>query len=188
MKDVHIKLQGISHVNVCIDLPGEIWKPLDIENYFISNKGRVKHNYGSFAHLLSTFIKNNGYVCVSIKHKGIKKNYYIHRLVAKAFLQNENNLKEVNHKNGNKQDNNVTNLEWVSRQDNITHYFCDAIYKLDKQNNILERYPNARQAAIAINRPTLYSSICCCINNYPRYKTAGGYKWIKVSEYNERYL
>lgn len=184
-----IKIQGIARVNICNDLPNEVWKELHIKDYFVSDKGRVKHKYGSFSHLLSTFVKGNGYVCVTIKHNGEKHNYYIHRLVAKSFIDNPNNLPEVNHKDRNKQNNNVDNLEWTSKINNVQHYFCDEIYQLDrKDNSIINKFINARQAAIAIGRPSLYSSIICCINHYPRYKSAGGYKWIKVSEYNENYL
>lgn len=53
---------------------------------------------------------------------GRKKNFYIHRLVATAFLDNTLNKQEVNHKNFNKADNSVDNLEWISGEDNIKHY------------------------------------------------------------------
>lgn len=55
--------------------------------------------------------------------KGNKIYQYIHRLVAKSFLLNTNNLQEVNHKDGNSLNNHISNLEWVNKRENMTHFY-----------------------------------------------------------------
>lgn len=67
-----------------------------------------------------TFI-SSGYISVILKRKGYVKNLLVHRLVAIAFLPNTNDLEQVNHIDGNKMNNTVTNLEWITRIDNIRH-------------------------------------------------------------------
>src|SRR5699024_674166 len=70
-----------------------------------------------------------GYVYVSLSYKNIKTREYIHRLVAKEFLPNKWNKREVNHKNGIKNDNNVSNLEWVSDSENKEHAYLTGLTK-----------------------------------------------------------
>ena len=114
----------------------EIWK--DIKGYEgeyqVSNKGNVRSldrickridRYGNETEykykgkILSKNDNGNGYLTVKIKRNG--KRFYVHRLVAEAFLENKENLKEVNHKDNNRSNNVIDNLEWVSRQQNIEH-------------------------------------------------------------------
>lgn len=64
---------------------------------------------------------DKGYLTVSLCKKGVRQNYYIHRLVAISFIPNPDHLPEVNHKNGNKKDNRVTELEWATTSANIQH-------------------------------------------------------------------
>lgn len=99
----------------------EIWK--DIEGYEglyqVSNMGRVK----SFLQRSSGKIRllklhNRGYNSVSLKKAGKPKWFFVHRLVATAFIPNPEHKREVNHINGNKTDNRVCNLEWVSSSEN----------------------------------------------------------------------
>ncbi|MBO5143004.1 MAG: HNH endonuclease [Clostridia bacterium] len=93
----------------------EIWKPIEgYENHFVSNYGNIK----SKKNKLNPSITNNGYLRVTIRKNG-KNNYKnVHRLVAKAFIPNPNNYPCVNHIDGNKQNNNVENLEWCSYSHN----------------------------------------------------------------------
>lgn len=64
---------------------------------------------------------SNGYKFVCLRKDGLNRNHSIHRLVAEAFIPNPLNLSDVNHKDGNKQNNCVENLEWCSRSENLAH-------------------------------------------------------------------
>lgn len=62
-----------------------------------------------------------GYLGITLCKNGICKSYKIHRLVAETFISNDNNLPQVNHKDGNKLNNNVENLEWCTSSQNLKH-------------------------------------------------------------------
>ena len=101
----------------------EIWK--DIKGYEglyqVSNKGRVKSlNYRRTGKegILKGKPDKDGYLRVGLCKNKKQKPFYIHRLVAKAFLPNPNNLPEVNHIDENKENNHVENLEWCDRKYN----------------------------------------------------------------------
>lgn len=111
----------------------EIWKRIEeYPNYEVSNLGRVRTTkYYSNAQkkyydrILVLKQKTNrcGYNHVGLSNENGRKNKVIHRLVAKAFIPNPNNFLEVNHKDGNKQNNKVNNLEWCTRSYNVTHAY-----------------------------------------------------------------
>lgn len=63
----------------------------------------------------------NGYLSVSLRKDGKQKRFYVHRLVAEAFIENPMNLREVNHIDENKSNNNVSNLEWCSHSYNMLY-------------------------------------------------------------------
>ena len=98
----------------------EIWKPIkDYEGlYMVSNWGRVKSIKFGKEIILKQWTSSNGYSQVNLCKNGKVKNYKVHRLVAEAFLDNTDNLPEVNHKDEDKQNNNVENLEWCSAKYN----------------------------------------------------------------------
>ncbi len=117
---------------------GELWKDVEgYENYQISTLGRVRRK----AKMFKVGIKNvskifkkemilkpikltKGYLgAVLYDDKSIGKTYKIHRLVAKAFIPNPNNLPQVNHKDGNKENNCINNLEWCSNKENMEHSY-----------------------------------------------------------------
>ena len=97
----------------------EIWKEIENTNgmYFVSNLGNVKKQNKS----IKKTERKDGYVKVRINHGDCVKNYFVHRLVALAFIPNENNLPQVNHIDGNKSNNTVANLEWCSEKENQKH-------------------------------------------------------------------
>lgn len=80
------------------------------------------------AKLISKFINKKGYVKVSINKDNVINTFQIHRLVAEAFVPNPFNKPQVNHIDGNKQNNNYTNLEWVTNQENQIHAIKNKLY------------------------------------------------------------
>lgn len=114
----------------------EIWK--DIKNYEglyqISNTGKVKRlskiilGKNGTKQLIKEKIMNgsitfNGYVRVGLSKNGKVTKIRIHRLVAETFIPNPNNLKQINHIDGDKTNNNINNLEWVTPSENIKHAY-----------------------------------------------------------------
>lgn len=99
-----------------------MFHPLIIDNkitqYLISSEGEIK-NIKTNKILKGTI--RNGYQMVKLTIEGKKKDYLIHRLVAITFLKNPFNLPQVNHKDKNKLNNSISNLEWISIQDNMIH-------------------------------------------------------------------
>jgi len=89
--------------------------------YDISKDGKVK-NTNTNMHLKKQ-INNSGYYRVELSNKGHSKKFFVHRLVALSFIPNAENLPQVNHKDGNKLNNNVDNLEWITASNNKKHAF-----------------------------------------------------------------
>lgn len=124
----------------------EAWK--DIQGYEgkyqVSNLGRIKSldRYVPFGQNASRLRKlegkvlklqphQQGYSVVSLSKDSKISQYLVHRLVAEAFIPNPENKEMVNHKDGNKQNNNVTNLEWATRQENEDHAFRTGLKKFN---------------------------------------------------------
>jgi hypothetical protein len=129
----------------------EIWKILDENNlYQISNLGRIKsfafnskYRYRTYPRISDGYIDYYGYKYFNIKIDKKYKILKLHRLVAKYFLDNLNSYKEINHKDGNKLNNNVLNLEWCSRSHNIKHAFRSGLKNAKgskNANNILKEF------------------------------------------------
>lgn len=134
----------------------EIWK--DIKGYDglyqVSNFGNVRskdrqvvnHKSGSTriceGMLMTAWDSGNGYLVVRLNRQGKKKNHYIHRLVAAAFLENPDNKKCVNHIDFDRHNNNVSNLEWCTHKENVNHSILNMRHPKEncKQSNTKEKY------------------------------------------------
>lgn len=108
----------------------EIWKVCNENNkYEVSNFGNVRNI--KTQNIIKQFDNGHGYLTVGLWSIDniFKKRFYVHRLVASAFIRNLENKLEVNHKDGNKYNNNAYNLEWVTRSENLKHKFRVLGYK-----------------------------------------------------------
>lgn len=120
-------------------LKSEVWR--DISGYEtlyqISNYGRVKSLGNSLARhekILKQQLQRDGYTRVWLYKKGLKKKRFpVHRLVAKAFIPNPLEKEQVNHQNGDKQDNRLGNLNWMTHKENIAHAYETGLVK--RNNN-----------------------------------------------------
>lgn len=119
----------------------EIWRSVvgADKGYEISNKGRIRSwkDPTSFERNIwldepRILIPQNhrlGYIYVNLQVNGRSKKFYIHRMVAEAFIPNPDNLPEVNHDNGNKEDCSVENLYWATRAENMEHARRTGLWK-----------------------------------------------------------
>lgn len=178
----------------------EVWRSVVgyMDLYEVSNLGRVRSldriQYNPVAathqtlhpgHIMRGRVSNNGYRTVGLRDiNGKRKTYSVHRLVAQAFIQNPDNLPFVNHKNYNKLDNRVENLEWCTEYDNVHYGRADEIRQLNQpkrkavrqytlNGEIVADYPTLVAAAKAAN--TTRQLVRECASG--RLQTAGGYKW-----------
>ena len=101
----------------------EIWKDIEGWNgkYQVSAWGRVRN--AETGNILTPYVNEKGYLKVGLSCGNRKtKKYRVNRLVAQAFVPNPYNLPQVNHKDGNKQNNSYTNLEWTTNSINQKHH------------------------------------------------------------------
>jgi len=155
-----------------------------IEGYYITKTGQIwSVKYKKY---LVPF--NNGYYQAGITDKITKNHYTVkpHILVAKAFLTNERKCSDVNHKNGNKLDNRLENLEYVTSKENYKHVldnnlrkaYKKSIIQFDKAGNKIAEYSSITEAAIAVNGKI--SPICAVCKGKNR--TAFGFRWAYKEE------
>ena len=109
----------------CKDLPNEIWRDvIGYESiYQVSNLGRIKSFHRRHVKLLNLETDLNGYTRCGLYKDGKTKHVFVHVLVAQAFIPNPEGKKQVNHISGDKADNRVENLEWLTPSENIVHAF-----------------------------------------------------------------
>ena len=169
----------------------EIWKPINnyIGLYEVSNTGKIKSlaRRGNWkTHIMSPRKSKDNYRRITLCKHSQTKTYLIHRLVADAFIPNPNNLPCINHIDGNKTNNNVNNLEWCTKSENMLHAFRTGLIKPEKPwhrkpvlqytlDGIFVKRYNSILEANNTNPDIHGTSIIKCLKG--TYKTAGGYLW-----------
>lgn len=176
----------------------EIWKQIDgYANYMISNFGNVisianvsiKRNSkikGIVFKKLKITVDSSGYTRVSLYKNGTPKSYKVHRLVAEAFIPNRKNLPQINHKDENKQNNKVSNLEWCNssynnnygtRNDKVRKKVSMEIACYDLKGNFIKKYKSMQETKKDGFSP---SKVCqVCKQSYGR-KTHKGFIFKKI--------
>jgi len=109
-------IQGFKGVYKISD-SGEVWS---CDRMCTDSLGRKRYRKGQ---KLNPDVAPNGYYRVTLANKGKKKQKYLHRLLAEYFIPNPLNLPQVNHKDGNKLNCDLNNLEWVTAQENVIHAY-----------------------------------------------------------------
>ena len=140
----------------------EKFKPLKgfEKQYEVSSFGRIKSLERPWVKqdfFLTPSITQNGYAVVSLWDNGrFKPMNYIHRLVAEHFMSNEDNKPCINHKDGNKQNNHLYNLEWCTYSDNMKHAYCIGLRKLkltiDQISEIRMRYASGEESFYTLSK------------------------------------
>ena len=152
----------------------ERWAPIEQYDgdYHISSFGRVR----GIRKILTPHIGKRGYCSVQLKKHGRPKTVYVHRLVAMAFIENSEYKPEVNHKDGNRKNNHVDNLEWCTSEENYRDGLSRGGYKyvpvdVYKDGEYICTYESTSEAARQLNLHQ--SHISACING--KRKHVGGY-------------
>ena len=171
---------------------------MDIEiqnfpNYRINKKGQVFSNFkyktnipcDTWRELKPVLDKKVGYFLVTLVNQGKKSNKHLHRLLATHFIQNPLNKKHVNHIDGNKQNNDLSNLEWTTPQENSQHAvnigLCDerrkkqetAILQYDLNGNFIVEHASLHEAGRATK--VAWQNISKVVRGFRTH--AGGYVW-----------
>jgi hypothetical protein len=177
----------------------EIWKDIpDYDGHYqVSNLGNVRSTkylgHTGVTQELKQHLTQDGYYRVPLFHNGRKHSVSTHILVAKTFIQNPDNKPQVNHIDGNKQNNTVSNLEWVTGKENIdhairtglrtpemrsylsgeSHYFSKPIYQYDFSGKLIKKWGCISDAARYFKcKP---ATITNCSKG--RIKSCKGYMW-----------
>ena len=149
--------------------------------YQVSNKGRVKslnYRHTGREQILKPKKDKGGYLQVHLNKDGKDKLYLVHRLVAMTFIPNPDGLSEVNHKDENKENNAVDNLEFCSRSYNVNYgnrnqKTSKPVIAIDKVSGLIIEFPSINEAS-RVTGVSCGNIVHSCKG---RYKYAGGYFW-----------
>lgn len=111
---------------------------------------------------LKCYPNDYGYIVVGLSKEGVFKHYFVHRLIALAFIPNPTNKPEVNHINGIKEDNSIHNLEWCTRSENNQHCWDKGLKKTtEKQKNHMRKIAKEYRSKPVLDLQTgiFYSSL-----------------------------
>ena len=153
----------------------------------IFSKGRIfvrKNGWVMTCRPMELVQKDNGrgYMTVMLYDENKGRRFYVHRLVAKAFVDNPNNLPQVNHKDENKSNNNADNLEWCDARYNLTYGThkervtkanSRAVIQYTNSGKYVNEFPSAMEAMRTTGIKQGGISKCCKGER----KSAGGYIW-----------
>ena len=179
-EDIDYLVNGIEEMKI----EEEIWKDIDeFDGYMVSNMGNVKSfRQSKDGKLLKQTDDGAGYMTLNITNISGPKVFKVHRLVAQAFLdKSEIDKKLVNHKNGIKNDNRLSNLEWMNHQENTKHAIeneltVHATHKVSQftiNGVFIKNFDSIKQAAEVTNcSRSCISNVCRGIT-----KTTGGFVW-----------
>lgn len=167
--------------------------------YMVSDYGRILSlNYLSTGKIRVMKPKRDGrgkYLMIGLSKNGKVYYFLIHRLVAEAFIDNPNNLPEVNHCNEIKTDNRACNLEWCDRKYNINYgtarerlaiiqrnnpSVSKRVAQYSKKGEFIKEYPSIEEAVrqlLEMGIKTYSSNISACLSGVKYHKTAGGFIW-----------
>ena len=126
---------------------------------------------------------SRGYLCVNLSKNGKSKTYYLHRLVVETYIPNPENKLEINHKDENKTNNCVNNLEWISHKDNCNFGTRNERSGKARRKKVVcietqEIFNSLTEAGKAINRSE--SNISQCLKGI--INTCAGYHWAYYNE------
>lgn len=160
------------------------WEGLYVVNEQGVIKSTARNGNGFKEHVMSQSTDSYGYKVVKMRNKDKVCTLKVHRIVATAFLPNPNNKPQVNHKDGNKTNNSVTNLEWVTASENIKHakalglqQECPnrvKVCKISLTGEHIATYKSLKEAGTMNN--ICWTGISAVLRG--KRKTAGGFKWV----------
>lgn len=152
-----------------------MWKELPIDpRYLVSEDGQIK---GLDGRILKQAKDTKGYLFVTLNDNYHQYHLSMHRAVALCYIPNPHNLPQVNHKDKNKTNNNVSNLEWCDNKYNSHYSNAKAVLMIDKRTKkVIKRFEALRDTDIYFGKNAHQSISKCCLNK-PRYYSAYGYLW-----------
>ena len=167
------------------------WREVkEYSNYEVNQLGEIRHKKRQ--KILKPRDNNGGYQYVNFKINGKNINFAVHRIVANAFIPNPNGYTEVNHKDYNKKNNCVDNLEWVSSSQNKQHSYLKqenkksrgkAVNQYTKEGILIKTFDTITEAAQALGCCVAAISNCCL----RRTKTSQGFLWSFVESSTTKY-
>lgn len=114
----------------------EIWrKTLYSDSIEVSNYGNVRRIFKNGISLYKGSINQDGYLRIKFSIKGKVFNKFIHVLVAETFINNPMNYPQINHKDGNKLNNYIDNLEWCTASENMQHAYDNNLKRTDRKHS-----------------------------------------------------
>jgi hypothetical protein len=151
----------------------EVWKNIEgYKDYYVSNMGRVKSTKNGNKKIIKQKADSLGkYLLVSLCKDGFVKSCLVHRLVAKAFLKNKNKFPQVNHKDLNKKNNRVDNLEWVTASENSKHAYKNGVINIPTYKGRFGKQHN-KSIAVIMKKPDGEKEIYYSYSEFKR-KTGG---------------